>query len=433
MFKFPPGFFFFVRRLFLPILAALVYFSPAAAAAPSSDDITFLLTANLNGRFDTAIEDQHSKDPLLIMAQSLQYWRNHHSADLYLDLGNAFYPGILSRFSCGSLMMDYLNYTACAATLVSSQDLNIGVSNLTFLARDRKALLLSANIRNNDAPVFTPWFIRSIQGKKLAFIGLTSRRGLIDIAEKQLMEVTFQDIDAAMQETLGQVLAEKPDHIIVLSGLSQADNLALLAQQPAISLVISGGDASGELYAARANRVDIESGRSLITLTDPAGFYTLSLTSDGPLSVNRLEFTPAAPRPILSTAYDEFVQRLTLWKKRFASEGEQIIAENIPDAVQLDTEQVAQLLRDRFRAEIAIIEDYAVSPRALSGRVTYSDILGMVNNGYPVYVYTLSGAELRQAAARKRLVITGTDGVIGSGIPHQRRPVLPGLLPPVGL
>jgi len=109
--------------IFILILSAI----PATAEEQA---VNFLLTSNLNGRFDVSAQNQEALDPMLLMAQSLAHEQKNHPADLYLDLGNAFYPGLLSRFSYGSIMMDYLDYFHCSASLVSSLDLHIGVNNL---------------------------------------------------------------------------------------------------------------------------------------------------------------------------------------------------------------------------------------------------------------------------------------------------------------
>lgn len=405
---------------FLLIFPALSILTPGLSAAA---EIDLLLTANLNGRFAAAVEHQEQEDPMLVMAQALFSEQKSRPADLYLDLGNAFYPGLLSRFSYGSIMMDFLEHLDCAASLVSSQDLNIGVSNLEFVSKGKTATLLSANIEKEGRPVFAPWLIRTVQGKTLAFIGLTSESGFLDIAEKKILDVTVTDFDKALETALSRLQDQGVDYPVVLSGRSYAENLALMEKYPAISLCISGGDATGELFTAKAERVDIGAGRSVITLTNPGGYYRLSLDAGEQLTVKALAFREPVSAPVRNARHAEFTSRLAIWKERFAREGE-TAGISLPGEVVLDDLRIAELLRHRFGVEAAILEKNTITPTTLGGNCTYADILKVTNNEFPIFTYKLTGSELKKVAGdRETLVIAGTDGetLQGYAIEDKRR------------
>ena len=400
------------------IIALLLFFTLTCTVLPASvcadagnPDITLLLTANLNGRFLTTTEDQDRKDPMLIMAQSLIAEQKNRSIDLFLDLGNAFYPGVLSRFSWGAVMMDYLDGLGCSATLVSSQDLKIDIGNLEFIQKGKQTQLLSADIQKKGKPVFTPFLTRRIKGKTFAFIGISSKKGFLDIAETELLGVSLVQADEALESIIAEVKRENVDYIVLLSGRSTADNLVLMEKHKSISLCISGGDTFGETYSVKTSRIDLDSGRSLVTLTNPDGYYVLSLRANGSLLVDSLNLIMPVFRPTTDPRYAEFVRRLTLWKQRFAADGEERVADNLQENIIIDDAKVANLLRDRFRAEIAIVDSNSIIPRILSKEVTYSDIIGMVRNEYPIFTFRLTGKELKQVAGNAEgLVISGSDG-----------------------
>jgi hypothetical protein len=90
-FRFPPV------RAWAILLAALLI-PGSVSAEGDAGDVVLMLTANLGGRFTTAVKDQETTDPLLILAQSLRHRQQENPADLLIDLGNAFYPGPLSIF-----------------------------------------------------------------------------------------------------------------------------------------------------------------------------------------------------------------------------------------------------------------------------------------------------------------------------------------------
>ena len=402
------------------ILAAVLI--PASVSAESEDtddgDVVLLLTANLGGRFTTAILDQESADPMLILAQSLRRRQQEQPADLIIDLGNAFYPGPLSRYSHGSVMMDFLDYFNFSATLISSQDLNIGINNLSFLAKGKNAALLSANIHQSGEPVFAPYFTAQIRDRRFAFVGITSSKGFFDIAEKALLEVSLTDIEAALNDALSALEQDDIDFIVVLSGLSQADNLALMQRFPAVTLCISGGDTTGDLYFVKANRVDLDSGQSIIALTRSDGFYTLTLSAGRKLAIGSLAFQEPAEYLVDDPAYAAFVGRLSLWKLRFARQGLETVAVDLPEPIDVDSQKVADMLRDRFRAEVTIIEAHAVIPQTLSETISYTDILRMVANDFPLFTYRLTGRELKRILRDPEgLIISGADDAMIQGYP----------------
>ncbi len=387
--------------------------SPVMAGTP---EIQFILTSNLSGRFTTSVTRQEIEDPMLIMAQSLVAEQRKNKADLYVDLGNAFYPGLLSRFSYGSVMMDFLEYFNCAATLVASQDLNIGIGNLEFLNREKRTLLLSANIIKNGNPAFTSYFIKEIKGKKIAFIGISAEKGSVNIAEKKLFNITLKEYGPALTTVLEQIENKGVDHIVLLSGASYPDNLNLMETYKNISLCISGGDATGQLYSLKSQRVDIAEGRSIITLTNPDGFYTLTLFPEKNLTVNKLEFNATAHQSSHDARYMEFIKRLTIWKEKYAVEAKSDISDIFSCDIHVDDTRVANLLRDRFKAEIVIMEKNSVTPGTISGKADCLNIFKLIDDEYPIFTYKITGMELINLYHQEKdMVYTGTDGNLVQG------------------
>jgi 2',3'-cyclic-nucleotide 2'-phosphodiesterase (5'-nucleotidase family) len=396
---------------FVLLAATLLWAMTPLPGQAEEPTIRFLLTSNLNGRFTVETENQEMEDPMLILAQSMLNEQKNRPADLFVDLGNAFYPGILSRFSYGSITMDFLEYFNCAATLVSSRDLNIGVSNLEFLSKKKKTRLLSANIEKDEVPVFLPHFRQTIKGKKFAFIAISSEKGFFDIAEKQLLAVTLKDYKEALKKGLEELQSEEADYTVLFSGRSYEDNFAIMEEFKGIALCISGGDSTGELFAAKAERVDIGEGRSLVTLINPNGFYSLNLSAGNVLSVDTLKFNGAEPQSTYERNYRLFVNRLSIWKKRFAKEGENDIVNEALTEMSVDDARVAALLRHKFRAEVAIVDKNSITAGKMSGKIKYSDIIKMVDNEFPIFTYKITGSELKKVIGLKEnLVISGAEG-----------------------
>ncbi len=395
------------HSVFIIIIFSLLFQIQLLSPLHAESKLTLLLTSNLQGRFSLDKDKQDDNDPLLVLGQSLIKEKNHF--DFYLDLGNAFYPGTLSRYSYGSVMMDFFNYFNCEATLISSRDISIGLSNLEFLSKGKKTKMLSANITKDLQPVFTPYIIIKHSGKKIGIIGISSADGLFDIADKQILNISFREYRESIKGKALKLKKEGCDNLILLSGLSYRNNIELLQEIPEINLIISGGDSTGSLFSVPSSRIDLQWGRSIVTLLQYDGYYKLELDLGEKINIASMNFIKSLKYKTTDPAYTEFSKRLSIWKKKFKEEENYIVAENIPATAVVD-ETVANMLRHRYRCEIGILEKYSIHPQAITGTLYYSKIMSFVNNDYPIFTYRLSGADLNKIIEKNdELVITGID------------------------
>ena len=369
---------------------------------------TLLLTSNLQGRFSPEKENQNGNDPMLLLGQSILKEREKSRFDIYLDLGNAFYPGVLSRYSYGSVMMDFFNYFDCTATLISSRDISIGLSNLEFLSKGKATKMLSANIIKDNQPVFTPYIVVNHSDKKIGIIGVSSAEGLFDIAEKKTLNISFSEYRESIKARAVKLKEEGCSNMILLSGLSYRNNIELMKDIPEVDLIISGGDSTGGLFSIPSSRVDLQWGRSIVTLLENDGYYRLELDLGEGIGVTAMDFTKPSENKILSPAYSEFAGRLSLWKDKFREEERHLVAEKIPEASVTD-ETAANMLRHRYNSEIGIIEQNSISPHIFGGSLFYSTLMTLVNNDYPIFTYRISGADLKK-------IIENSTGLIITGI-----------------
>ncbi len=397
------------------ILAAVLCVSPGPVFA---GNINLLLTHNLEGRFTLEEKGQNENDPLLVLAQNILSERRAGKADLFLDLGNAFYPGVLSKYSFGSIVMDYFNYLGCDATLLSSRDLHIGIDNLEFLQKGRKTRLLSAGITRDKRRLFTPHLLYTKDADSVAVVGISSQKIRFDIAEQDLYGVSLAKDAAILRQVHLEIERSGVRHIIALSGLNVRDTMALMNEHPWISIAICGGDYTGELFTGRAGRVDLADGRSIVILTEKSGYYLLNLSIGESISVRSLSRKVPLAVKTEDPAYREFANRLTLWKRKFREEEDRVIADAGSYEIRAEDRRLMCLARDRFNAEVALVESGTISPMTIRGGVKTSDILNMVNQDFYLFTFRLSGAELKKVhGADETLLIEGTDGRIVQGYP----------------
>jgi 2',3'-cyclic-nucleotide 2'-phosphodiesterase (5'-nucleotidase family) len=379
----------------------------AANPARAQVEIKLLLTSNIQGKAFLNIENQEVVDPLLVLAQNIQAERRA-GADLYLDLGNAFYPGVLSRFSSGSIVTDFFDDLACEATLVSSKDLHIGLDSMDFLQKKSHVRLLSANIARTDGPAFKPYFVADVRGTRVAFVGVSSKNLGFDIAEKDLYGITVKDEKEALDPVLKEIGASGVRHIVLLSGLKLSDTLGLMTHFPQIDLALSGGDYSGVLYDGKASRLDLTDGRSIVMLEESFDYYIVDLVLDDHILFRAMHPRKALPIRTTDGSYREFVQRLTLWKQRYLAEQNQPIVRTGENAYVLDDFRLTQLLRDRYNCELAVVDKNTINTYPISRDVLKSDFLRLVNLDYNIFTFALTGEQLKSLErVNTDLVVTG--------------------------
>jgi hypothetical protein len=388
------------KTILMVLLAILSMTLPVSTAAIASPSFTFLITSNLQGKFSLGIENQESEDPLLLLGQSIIFERKH-GVDVYLDMGNAMYPGILSKYSSGSVMMDFLEYFSCEALLVSSKDLQIGAKNLQFLQKNKKVGLLSSNIVKENKSIFTPWFTVDRRGTRIAFIGISSKKIRFDVAEEDLYGYHLVEEKEALEPILNEIRTAGIKHIVLLTGQNLRQTVAILKSFPEIGLALGGGDDTGRFFDDKTSRVDLADGRSIVMVDNNADYHLLELVIDDTIKVKSIEKKKAEQIPTMNYTYREFKNRLTLWKEKFR-EDENRLVENLEDMeYRVDDRNFAHLLRDRFDCELGVVEEGTLNPVPVSRNIDRSEFLSMVNLDYNIFLFALTGDELNTVYRKK--------------------------------
>ncbi len=390
-------------------LALMLALFPLSSSAWAATHLSILVTSNLQGNFSLDVKNQETTDPMLLLGQNIVSERNT-GIDLYIDMGNAFYPGILSKFSSGSIMMDFLDYFSCEAVLVSSKDLQVGTKNLEFMGKRKKVRLISSNIVQADNPIFKPWFAVDRAEARIAFLGVSSKKIRFDVAEKDLYGYSLVEDKEALASQMNDIRAAGIKHIILLSGQTLKDTAAILETYPAIGMALCGGDDTGRFMAGKASRVDLADGRSIVMMDDRVDYYRLEIVIEDAIKVQVLQPRKAGPIPTKDSLYQEFKNRLTLWKEKFLEDENRLVASLGNTEFGVDNLRFAHLLRDRFNCELGVVEENTINAFPAKQEIKQSDLLSMVNRDYIIFLISLTGDELAAVQRQKEdLVIAGMD------------------------
>jgi hypothetical protein len=389
-----------LTRYLLSFFVVLVLYFPVSA-----QECVLFITSNLEGRFSL---QKSGSDPMMLLLQSLYHEREKKNPVFFIDMGNVFHPGPLSRFSYGSVVHDYLDFNGCEASLISSNDLRVGIDSLLQLDGSGRKLLLSANIRREGKQLFKPYTVLSLGDKKIILVGLSNDSAIIDIAEKNLYTLTIEPYVVVLKNTLLEISKnEKNAKIIVLSGLSTEKNVSLLKQFPSVSLVIAGGDSRGELFGSYASQIQFPDGRKILMADTRKGYYKAECMVKDTIQVTSFSYVEPQSYPVANERYKQFEKRLSLWKDRYKSEESRVFDKRRPFKATITPEKMAHLMRDAFRTEIGIVKSNAVIPFDLSENATNFEITRDIADDYFIYTFRMKGEDLSSIADDNDRVIKG--------------------------
>ncbi len=359
----------------------------------SAQNIRILFTSNTGGEFSTKIENQEKEDPLILLSQSIQAEKKR-GAELYFDLGNGFFPGIVSRFSYGSAVMEFFDYTGINAVLISALDLRIGVDSLEYLAEHNRSTLLSTNIMRDDKNIFKSYVIHKKDKLNIAVLGITSKKILFDIAEKNVYNIKRDTEKTALRNTLNDLKSKNINRIILLSGLDARENIELLSEFEEIDIIVSGGDNKAVLYGSGISRIDRSDGRSIVMIPPSSGYHVLDLNLDNGVILNRSVSKKSEHYKIDTREYRDFISRITLWKKNFMEEANSTVFKNDGRKFSMDSGKLASLVRARYNSEISLVQNSMIQPFETGRDFTYYDIRSGFLDNYSLFYYKISGENL---------------------------------------
>ena len=235
--------------------------------------------------------------------------------------------------------------------------------NLLQLENDRSKLLLSANICRDGKPVFLPWVIKTVAGKKLALLALSSDSVLFDITDKMTSNITREHSRKTATAALDILSkSENPDAIILLSGLNAEQNLKIMNEFPALSLCLSGGDAKGMIYSQTASQIILPDGRQILLADTRKGYFTVECSLTDRIAVKSFSFNEPASYNVTNDSYLRFENRLLLWKTQYLEEQSAPISTLGGKTARITDDTAANLMRDAYRSELSVIMPSTIQP-----------------------------------------------------------------------
>ena len=231
-------------RLVFIVLAfvSLTGFRPDLAAAPR--DLTILQTTDIHGSIGDA------KSPgLLQIADAAE----RIGPDLWIDCGDLTQGSFSASMDSGASMVEAMNAAGCDVWVPGNHDFDYGTKILAEHLGTFRGTALAANMKSAATPMKTSaWKMFERKGVKIAVIGIVPPYLGLWIAPEHLRGLELESPDAALERVMPEVMAAKPDVIVLaihlgefIAGRLNPDgklrNMAALSSKfPQIDLILAG-------------------------------------------------------------------------------------------------------------------------------------------------------------------------------------------------
>ena len=233
-----------LNRLLFIFLAIVAWggFQADSAAAPRK--LTILQTTDIHG----AIGDGKSPG-LLQIADAAEEIK----PDLWIDCGDLTQGSFTATVDVGASMVEALNAAGCDVWVPGNHDFDYGTEILAKRLGAFRGAVLAANMKSKVTPMETAeWKMFERQGVKIVVIGIVPPYLGLWIEPEHLTGLELESPDAALERVMPEVMAAKPDVIVLaihlgefIAGRLNPDGklrsmAALSSKFPQIDLILAG-------------------------------------------------------------------------------------------------------------------------------------------------------------------------------------------------
>ncbi|WP_078409260.1 bifunctional metallophosphatase/5'-nucleotidase [Priestia abyssalis] len=165
--------------------------------------------------------------------------RGANADTLLFDIGDTFHGTNLAILNKGQVVVDVMNAMNYDAMVPGNHDFNYGQNHLKILKSKARFPIISANVIKEGKTIFFPYIIKQVQGKQIAFIGLTAADTAVKTNPEGIEGLLFKDEIQTVKETVKE-LRGKADHIVLLSHAGSAMDERIANEVKDVDLILGG-------------------------------------------------------------------------------------------------------------------------------------------------------------------------------------------------
>ncbi len=231
----------FNKSLSSIVILLLIFLFSIFSGCDFSSDITIIYSNDILAELENCGCDDNQLGSLSRKAAVIASLKKTGGKILNLDAGNLFFSKKpLNTIEKNEFLLksQYIlkayNQIGVDALNIGEKDLIFGIAAITELKEKSSFAFISSNIlsKNKNSPIFEPYIIKEIYGKKIGIIGLCGQ------ASSLSSEISIEDPFKAAEKWV-DLITDKCDYIILLSALGLENDKKLADQLKGISLIFS--------------------------------------------------------------------------------------------------------------------------------------------------------------------------------------------------
>ena len=416
------------KKLLSLLLALAMMFSLAVTAsaeeamvisAAPADEIVILHTNDVHCNYE-------AYDKVAALAKD---------ADLLVDAGDAIQGGVIGTLSKGEYIVDIMNEIGYDVAIPGNHEFDYDMDQFLKLAKEKAEYpYLSANfVDKTGKPVFDAYKLFEVDGKKVAFVGLTTPETFTKSTPTYFQDGNGnyiygfceggngQELYAAAQKAIDAAEAAGADYVIGLGHLGIDGESSPWTSKEVIANT-TGFDAfiDGHSHSTFAETVKDKAGNDVAfaqTGTKLANVGKITIKADGTITCENIDLANVTADADTTAYIAGVTEKFDALQNTVVAKTEVELTINGADgkrAVRSAETNLGDLCADAYRvmlgADVAFVNGGGVRANLAAGDITYGDIVNVHPFGNEACLVKVTGQQIKDALELGASAYPGESG-----------------------
>lgn len=356
-------------------------------------------------------------------------------ADLLVDAGDAIQGGVIGTLSKGEYIVDIMNEIGYDAAVPGNHEFDYDMDQFLKLAKKKAEYpYLSANfVDKTGKPVFDAYKLFEVDGKKVAFVGLTTPETFTKSTPTYFQDGNGnyiygfceggngQELYAAAQKAIDAAEAAGADYVIGLGHLGIDGESSPWTSKEVIANT-TGFDAfiDGHSHSTFAETVKDKAGNDVAfaqTGTKLANVGKITIKADGTITCENIDLANVTADADTTAYIAGVTEKFDALQNTVVAKTEVELTINGADgkrAVRSAETNLGDLCADAYRvmlgADVAFVNGGGVRANLAAGDITYGDIVNVHPFGNEACLVKVTGQQIKDALELGASAYPGESG-----------------------
>ena len=356
-------------------------------------------------------------------------------ADLLVDAGDAIQGGVIGTLSKGEYIVDIMNEIGYDAAVPGNHEFDYDMDQFLKLAKEKAEYpYLSANfVDKTGKPVFDAYKLFEVDGKKVAFVGLTTPETFTKSTPTYFQDGNgnyiygfceggnVQELYAAAQKAIDAAEAAGADYVIGLGHLGIDGESSPWTSKEVIANT-TGFDAfiDGHSHSTFAETVKDKAGNDVAfaqTGTKLANVGKITIKADGTITCENIDLANVTADADTTAYIAGVTEKFDALQNTVVAKTEVELTINGADgkrAVRSAETNLGDLCADAYRvmlgADVAFVNGGGVRANLAAGDITYGDIVNVHPFGNEACLVKVTGQQIKDALELGASAYPGESG-----------------------